>query len=216
MDRILLIQQQLNVPKNSRAQSYNYRTIADTLKALLPLLKDNGLTMLLPVELTNANGVNYVVAHCLVMDAADGRLIAETTYPTMDSNAMIKGGQGTGAACTYAKKGAIDSMFLLDANNPDALDLDDHEALKRAAAKIGQAKETKAEPKAQAQACPQGKKELTDAVLTDGNWLAWASLYKTPEALRNAMAGSGYWMSDALFGRFRDAVTDYRVSNGMA
>lgn len=211
MDRILSIQQQLNVPKNSRAQSYNYRTIADTLKALLPLLKDNGLTMLLPVELTNANGVNYVVAHCLVMDAADGRLIAETTYPTMDSNAMIKGGQGTGAACTYAKKGAIDSMFLLDANNPDALDLDDHEGLKREAKKNGQ---TKAEPKAQT--CPQGKKELTDAVLTDGNWLVWASQYKTAEALRNAVAGSGYWMSDDLFGRFRDAVTDYRVSNGMA
>ena len=211
MDRILSIQQQLNVPKNSRAQGYDYRTIADTLKALLPLLKDNGLTMLLPVELTNANGVNYVVAHCLVMDAADGRLIAETTYPTMDSNAMIKGGQGTGAACTYAKKGAIDSMFLLDANNPDALDLDDHEGLKREAKKNGQQKSEQ-----KAQTCPQGKKELTDAVLTDGNWLVWASQYKTAEALRNAVAGSGYWMSDDLFGRCRDAVTDYRVSNGIA
>lgn len=210
MDRILSIQQQLNVPKNSRAQSYNYRTIADTLKALLPLLKDKGLTMLLPVELTSANGVNYVVAHCLIMDSADGQLVAETTYPTMDSNAMIKGGQGTGAACTYAKKGAIDSMFLLDASNPDALDLDDHEALKRAAAKSGQAKADQKRA-----GVPAGKKELKDAVLTDGNWLVWASQYTTDEALHNAIAGSGYWMSDALFGRFRDAVKDYKVSNGM-
>lgn len=135
MKRIFEIQQELSVEKDERQANYTYRTLQSTLKALLPLLGKKRLIMTLPCSLECGTNGNYVVAVCNVYDAESGDLIAVTSYCTKDENAMIKGGQGTGAAATYAKKGAVDSMFLLDAKNPELLDLDNHDALQAVADK---------------------------------------------------------------------------------
>lgn len=135
MKRIFTIQQALKVNKDEKGQNYKYRTLPSELEALLPMLNDAGMVMLTPIDYVCNGGQPYVVAHCQVFDAESGKMVAETTYPTMDSNPMIKGGQGTGAACTYAKKGAIDAMFHLDAGNPDLLDLDDTDLLQKLADK---------------------------------------------------------------------------------
>ena len=136
MKRIFEIQQELTVEKSERQSSYTYRTLPATLKAVLPLLGKKGLVMMLPCSSEQRTNGTYVVAMCAIYDVKDNSLVASTTYVTLDQNAMIKGGQGTGAAATYAKKGAIDSMFLLDANNPDLLDLDDHDGLQRVAERV--------------------------------------------------------------------------------
>ena len=136
MKRIFEIQQELTVEKSERQSSYTYRTLPATLKAVLPLLGKKGLVMMLPCSSEQRTNGTYVVAMCAIYDVKDNSLVASTTYVTLDQNAMIKGGQGTGAAATYAKKGAIDSMFLLDANNPDLLDLDDHDGLQRVADRV--------------------------------------------------------------------------------
>lgn len=133
MKRIFHIQQQLTVQKTEQQSNYTYRTLPATLKALLPLLADEHLVMTLPcISEQRANGT-YIIALCQLYDETSGEKIAETSYVTLDQNPMIKGGQGTGAAATYAKKGAIDSMFLLDANNPDLPDLDNHDQLQKIA-----------------------------------------------------------------------------------
>lgn len=136
MKRVFEIQQELTVEKSERQSSYTYRTLPATLKALLPLLGKKGLVMTLPCTSEQRTNGTYVVATCNIYDVKDNSLVVSTTYVTLDQNAMIKGGQGTGAAATYAKKGAIDSMFLLDANNPDLLDLDDHDGLQRVAERV--------------------------------------------------------------------------------
>lgn len=133
MKRVFEIQQELTVEKSERQSSYTYRTLPATLKALLPLLGKKGLVLTLPCTSEQRTNGTYVVATCNIYDVKDNGLVASTTYVTLDQNAMIKGGQGTGAAATYAKKGAIDSMFLLDANNPDLLDLDDLDGMERTA-----------------------------------------------------------------------------------
>lgn len=133
MKRIFHIQQQLTVQKTEQQSNYTYRTLPATLKALLPLLADEHLVMTLPcISEQRANGT-YIIALCQLYDETSGAKIAETSYVTLDQNPMIKGGQGTGAAATYAKKGAIDSMFLLDANNPDLPDLDNQDGLQKIA-----------------------------------------------------------------------------------
>jgi len=136
MKRIFNIQQRLSVAKSERQSNYNYRTLQSTLDALLPELAKEGLVMTLPCATEQRANGTYIIGYCRVFDAETGALVAETTYPVLDQNAMIKGGQGTGAADTYAKKGAIDSMFLLDANNPALLDLDDHDGLEKAAQRV--------------------------------------------------------------------------------
>lgn len=133
MNRLFKIQQRLTVAKSERGSGYVYRTLPKTLQALLPELGQEGLVMTLPCVCEQRTNGTYIVASCQLWDAESGDMVASATYATLDQNAMIKGGQGTGAAATYAKKGAIDSLFLLDANNPDMLDLDDIEGLQRAA-----------------------------------------------------------------------------------
>lgn len=135
MKRLFDIQQKLSVTKTEKGERYLYRTLPQTLQALLPELAKAGLIMMLPCESEQRSNGTYIKASCVLYDAKTGEEVAETSYETLDQNMMIKGGQGTGAAATYAKKGAIDGMFLLDANNPDILDLDDHEGLQKAAAK---------------------------------------------------------------------------------
>lgn len=210
MKRIAEIQNVLNVPKTEKGQNYQYRTLDKTLKALLPQLTQRGLSMTLPVEFQPApTGAQYVVARCVVRDIETGEVVAETSYPTQDYNPMIKGGQGTGAACTYAKKGAIDSLFLLDVNDPNALDLDDHDGLAKQAAKDTQADTLKPA------ATPTGK-ELGRTVLADVNWLAWAAKAKKSNvSLMTALERQGYWMTTDNLRAFSDAVDDYMANNGM-
>ena len=135
MKRLFDIQQKLAVVKTEKGEHYLYRTLPQTLQALLPELAKVGLIMTLPCESEQRSNGTYIKASCILYDAKTGEEVAETSYETLDQNMMIKGGQGTGAAATYAKKGAIDGMFLLDAKNPDLLDLDDYEGLQKAAAK---------------------------------------------------------------------------------
>lgn len=143
MKRLFDIQQKLAVAKTEKGERYLYRTLPQTLQALLPELAKAGLIMTLPCESEQRSNGTYIKASCILYDAKTGEEVAETSYETLDQNMMIKGGQGTGAAATYAKKGAIDGMFLLDANNPDLLDLDDHEGLQKAAAKAAAKAEDK-------------------------------------------------------------------------
>lgn len=133
MKRIFDIQRRLTVAKTEKGERYMYRTLPATLQALCPMLSERGLAMMLPCRLIQGVNGNYVVADCDIYDVESGARIATTSYVTKDENAMIRGGQGTGAAATYARKGAIDGMFLLDVNNPEVLDLDDYEGLRRAA-----------------------------------------------------------------------------------
>ena len=240
MKRIQEIQQQLSVPKTEKGQNYMYRTLYSTLQALLPQLAKHRLVMTLPVEFQPSNGVNYVIGHCIVTDADTGKVLAETTYPTMDSNAMIKGGQGTGAACTYAKKGAIDSLFLLDAENE--LDLDDHEGLKKAADR-NQPKAQATQQTAQAtQQTTQGAKPATQSAtpaaqsatqttqgvkagtrpfgewaLTNAGFLKWAAdIKKNGGSIEKGLQANSFTYTPDILARFTDAVADYMVQNGMA
>lgn len=222
MKRIQEIQQQLSVPKTEKGQNYMYRTLDSTLQALLPQLAKHKLVMTLPVEFQPSNGVNYVIGHCIVTDAETGQVIAETTYPTMDSNAMIKGGQGTGAACTYAKKGAIDSLFLLDADNE--LDLDDHEGLKKAAdrnqpkAQATQPATQGATPAAQAtQGVKPATRPLGEWALTNESFLKWgADIKKGGGSLQQALTDNRFTFTVEVLTKFSDAVTEYMVQHGMA
>jgi len=144
------VQADLKAPKSNRNTfgNYNYRSAEDILEAVKPLLKENGLTMILsdkivheqsqhkPEQITYKNSKGYDVQDVIGGD----RFYVESTVTIFDGEgdsvtatgvareSQFKAGmddsQITGAASSYARKYALNGMFNID-DTKDA-DTDEH------------------------------------------------------------------------------------------
>lgn len=137
-DKLRKIQNTLSVPKNQRNSfgNYNYRSCEDILEAVKPLLGD--LTLVLEDELVNIGDRYYVKATATLSDDKDSIKVSayareEETKKGMD------GSQITGASSSYARKYALNGLFLID-DTKDSDSTNDH-------AKDGAASETEAPKK---------------------------------------------------------------------
>ncbi len=117
LERLSKVQTELKVPKGQRNTfgNYNYRNAEDILEAAKPLLAENRLALTLSDELVQVGDRYYVKASAQVQavesDAfifADGYAREEETKKGMD------GSQITGAASSYARKYALNGLFLID------------------------------------------------------------------------------------------------------
>ena len=115
-----LIVQELKAPKakfNSFGQ-YNYRSCEDILEAVKPLLKSHGLSMILTDKPICVGSWNYIEATAIISDG-------ETTVTVSASarEAEMQKGMGeaqiTGSASSYARKYALNGLFLIDDNQDD-------------------------------------------------------------------------------------------------
>ncbi len=111
------IQQKLKAPKNQRNSfgNYNYRNCEDILEALKPLLGDSVLTI--SDEIVQVGDRFYVKATATF---SDGPLMKDanvsvTAYAreSLDKKGMDSA-QITGAASSYARKYALNGLFLID------------------------------------------------------------------------------------------------------
>ena len=114
MSSILAIQSKLKCSKSHKNSfgNYNYRKCEDILEALKPLLAAEGVTM-------------TITDQCLVME---GQLVIQSTVRCHDGDQQTEvsgfagvekaGGmslsQSFGAASSYARKYALNGMFLID------------------------------------------------------------------------------------------------------
>lgn len=125
-EKLLLIQTELKAPKsqyNSHG-GFKYRSCEDILEAVKPLLKKYNLILTLHDEIVNIGDRYYVKSEaCLrddkeacIYDAAYAREAAERKG--MDVS------QITGTASSYARKYALNGLFLID-DTKDA-DTDEH------------------------------------------------------------------------------------------
>lgn len=123
MEELLKIQSELKAPKNQHNNfgNYDYRSAEDILQAVKPLLKENGLTMTISDEVVEVGGRIYVKAKVTV--AKDGEVVQTTTAfarEQLDKKGMDEA-QITGSASSYARKYALNGMFLIDdVKDPDA------------------------------------------------------------------------------------------------
>lgn len=107
------IQRELKAPKNqfNKFGNYAYRNAEDILEAVKPLLK--GVVLTLSDEIVQIGDRFYVKAKAKI---TDGKNIIENTAYARE--AMIKRGmddsQITGAASSYARKYALNGLFLID------------------------------------------------------------------------------------------------------
>ena len=112
------VQKELKAPKNQRNTfgNYNYRSCEDILEALKPVLSEHGATVFISDKpVVKENGWSYIESTATFVDTESGDSVSVTAYAR---EAEIKKGmdvsQITGSASSYARKYALNGLFLID------------------------------------------------------------------------------------------------------
>ena len=116
-DKILKIQSELKAPKGQYNSfgKYKYRSCEDILEAVKPLLKENKMIMNITDELVFIGERYYIKATAVLTDTESGEQFVNTAYAREDeSKKGMDGSQITGTASSYARKYALNGLFLID------------------------------------------------------------------------------------------------------
>ena len=125
MKALTEIQKKLKAPKSNYNSfgKYNYRSCEDILEAVKPLLGDNTLTM--SDEVVQIGDRIYVKATAVFRDGATETRVSAFAREAESKKGMDES-QVTGTASSYARKYALNGLFLID----DTKDADTDEFVK--------------------------------------------------------------------------------------
>ena len=106
---------ELKVPKNhfNSFGNYYYRNCDDILEAVKPLLLKHGLRMKMTDDMVEVGGRVYVRATVVVSDGEVSEEVSANAREAENRKGMDDA-QLTGATSSYARKYALNGMFLLD------------------------------------------------------------------------------------------------------
>lgn len=122
-EKLLQVQQGLKAPKSqfNAFGKYKYRACEDILEAAKPLLGDAKAILLLSDDVIAVGDRLYIRATATFSDVESGEKIVVTSQAREEeSKKGMDGSQVTGAASSYARKYALNGLFLID----DAKDSD--------------------------------------------------------------------------------------------
>lgn len=127
-NKIIKVQNELKAPKDKYNSfgKYAYRSAEGILEAVKPLLQEQGLLLTLSDEIESIGSRVYVKATAIVTDMQTGEWHRVSAYAREDET--LKGmaeSQITGATSSYARKYALNGLFLID-DNKDA-DTDEYQ-----------------------------------------------------------------------------------------
>lgn len=144
--KLALVQSALKAPKNKRNtfSDFNYRSLEDICEAVKPLLIGNGLTMYIADELIQVGDRYYIKATATVAEIESGESITVSAYAReAASKPKFDDSQLTGSTSSYARKYALNGLFLID----DTKDADTDEYQRQAQDKPKNAQKTTEKPK---------------------------------------------------------------------
>ena len=116
-EKIRNIQMKLKAPKGQYNDfgKYNYRSCEDIFEALKPLLDENKLTLMMSDELCNIGERYYIKATACLYDTENETSIINIAYAREEETKKnFDGSQITGASSSYARKYALNGLFLID------------------------------------------------------------------------------------------------------
>lgn len=116
MKELISIQSELKAPKGQYNSfgKYNYRSAEDILEAVKPLLKKHNCILTLSDALENI-GSRYYVKATATLTEESGESISITAYAREEETKKgMDGSQITGTASSYARKYALNGLFLID------------------------------------------------------------------------------------------------------
>lgn len=122
-ERLIAIQGKLKAPKGQYNSfgKYNYRSCEDILEAVKPLLKEQGIAMVITDEMVGIGTRIYVKSTATLM-LGDEKITGVGYAREDESKKGMDGSQVTGASSSYARKYALNGLFLIDdTKDSDAL-----------------------------------------------------------------------------------------------
>ena len=123
-EKLKRVQIELKAPKNlyNSFGEYHYRNAEGIQEALKPMEKTYEFVTILSDEIVEVGGRVYVKATATIMDAIDSISVTAYAREASDKKGMDDA-QVTGATSSYARKYALNGLFLLD----DTKDVDTEE-----------------------------------------------------------------------------------------
>lgn len=114
-EKLQAIQSELKAPKGQTNAfgKYKYRSCEDILEALKPLLKEQGCTLTLSDDIWLVGSRFYVKATATLQEGKDSLFVTAYAREEEEKKGM-DGAQVTGAASSYARKYALNGLFLID------------------------------------------------------------------------------------------------------
>ena len=116
--KLLAIQSELKAPKSQRNNfgNYNYRSCEDILEAVKPLCVKHECVLTLTDEMVEIGGRVYVKATATIssVDKPSINFQATAYAREADTKKGMDESQITGAASSYARKYALNALFLID------------------------------------------------------------------------------------------------------
>ena len=139
-ESLIAIQAELKAPKGQYNSfgGYKYRSCEDILEAVKPLLKKNGCALTLRDSVELIGDRYYIKSTACLTDGDDYCVEVEGYAREEETKKGMDGSQLTGTASSYARKYALNGLFLID----DTKDADTDEHAKQVAKE-----EPKASPK---------------------------------------------------------------------
>ncbi len=132
MKTLRRIQQELKCPKGSYNSfgKYKYRSAEQILESVKPLLQKHDALLLLSDEIIQVGNKLFLKASALISD--DDGTIEVFGYAEMGEHKGMSSEQCTGTASSYARKYALNGLFLIDEteSDPDSKDNTKTEAKK--------------------------------------------------------------------------------------
>lgn len=141
-EKMMKIQTTLKAPKNlfNSFGNYKYRNAEGILEAVKPLLAENKLSMYISDDVQAVNDRVYVKATVSIFDIETGESVMATASAREALNKKgMDDSQITGTASSYARKYALNGIFLLD----DTKDADTDENQKERTARANKQEQNK-------------------------------------------------------------------------
>ena len=117
-EKLLKAQVELKAPKGQYNSfgKYKYRSCEDILEALKPVLDKLKLTLFIKDDVIEVNTRNYVKATIILVNTEKPDEIIETSALAREEETKkgMDGSQITGASSSYARKYALNGMFMID------------------------------------------------------------------------------------------------------
>ena len=117
-EKLLKVQVELKAPKGQYNSfgKYKYRSCEDILEALKPVLDKFKLTLFIKDDVIEVNTRTYVKATIVLVNIEKPDEIIETSALAREEETKkgMDGSQITGASSSYARKYALNGMFMID------------------------------------------------------------------------------------------------------
>ncbi len=134
MESLSKIQAELKCPKGSlnKFGNYKYRSAEQILESVKPLLQKHGSTLILSDEILELGGKLFLKATARLFNLEGD--VKVYGYAEMGEHKGMSSEQCTGTASSYARKYALNGLFLIDEteSDPDSKDNTKTEAKKPA------------------------------------------------------------------------------------